>query len=63
MKNRKHSILKKGKNKIIISYEIKNPKLWWCNGLGEANFNILLLFRLIQQKSSIWIQKIVEILA
>lgn len=29
--------LKKGKNKIIMSYEIANPKLWWCNGLGEAN--------------------------
>lgn len=29
--------LKKGKNKIKMSYEIANPKLWWCNGLGEAN--------------------------
>ncbi|WP_445719712.1 beta-mannosidase [Flavobacterium sp.] len=29
--------LKKGKKKIIMQYEIANPKLWWCNGLGEAN--------------------------
>ena len=29
--------LKKGKNKIKMQYEIINPKLWWCNGLGEAN--------------------------
>ena len=29
--------LKKGKNKIKMQYEIANPKLWWCNGLGDAN--------------------------
>lgn len=29
--------LKKGKNNIKMQYEIANPKLWWCNGLGEAN--------------------------
>ena len=29
--------LKKGKNKIKMQYEIANPKLWWCNGLGNAN--------------------------
>lgn len=29
--------LKKGKNKIKMPYEITNPKLWWCNGLGDAN--------------------------
>lgn len=29
--------LKKGKNRIQMQYEITNPKLWWCNGLGEAN--------------------------
>jgi beta-mannosidase len=29
--------LKKGKNKIKMQYEIAKPKLWWCNGLGEAN--------------------------
>jgi beta-mannosidase len=29
--------LKKGKNKIKMQYDITNPKLWWCNGLGDAN--------------------------
>lgn len=29
--------LKKGKNKIKMQYDITNPKLWWCNGLGNAN--------------------------
>jgi beta-mannosidase len=29
--------LKKGKNNVIMQYEIANPKLWWCNGLGDAN--------------------------
>ncbi|MQP24601.1 glycoside hydrolase family 2 protein [Flavobacterium sp. LMO8] len=29
--------LKKGKNTIKMQYEITNPKLWWCNGLGDAN--------------------------
>ena len=29
--------LKKGKNRIQMQYEITNPKLWWCNGLGDAN--------------------------
>lgn len=28
--------LKKGKNLLKIDYEIKNPKRWWSNGLGEA---------------------------
>jgi beta-mannosidase len=28
--------LKKGKNSIQMQYEITNPKLWWCNGLGDA---------------------------
>lgn len=26
--------LKKGTNKVKMYYEISNPKLWWCNGLG-----------------------------
>ncbi|MFA7444316.1 MAG: sugar-binding domain-containing protein [Flavobacteriaceae bacterium] len=37
--------LTKGKNSIVNPYEIKNPKLWWTNGLGEQNryeFNIAL---------------------
>lgn len=29
--------LKKGINSIVLPYEIKNPKLWWTNGLGQAN--------------------------
>lgn len=29
--------LRKGQNKLELSYEIKNPKRWWCNGLGTAN--------------------------
>ena len=28
---------KKGVNTIDFPYEIKNPKLWWTNGLGKAN--------------------------
>ena len=29
--------LQKGLNKIPFPYQIKNPKLWWTNGLGAAN--------------------------
>jgi len=29
--------LKKGLNKIEINFIIKNPELWWSNGLGEAH--------------------------
>lgn len=29
--------LKKGTNKVKMVYEISNPKLWWCNGLGTPN--------------------------
>ena len=28
--------LKKGLNQITLPYKIKQPKLWWPNGLGEA---------------------------
>lgn len=38
-------LLKKGLNKFEFPYEIKNPKLWWSNGLGKPNlydFNIFL---------------------
>ena len=28
--------LKKGKNNVNIPFQIKNPKRWWSNGLGEA---------------------------
>lgn len=29
--------LQKGKNNVLFTYEIANPKLWWPNGLGEAH--------------------------
>ncbi len=29
--------LQEGENKIVAPFEIKNPKLWWPNGTGEAN--------------------------
>lgn len=38
--------IKKGLNDISVSFDVNNPKLWWCNGLGEPNlydFNITLL--------------------
>ncbi len=37
--------LKKGTNKVKMHYEISNPKLWWCNGLGvphQYEFHFLL---------------------
>lgn len=29
--------LKKGLNKVEVNFTIKNPRLWWSNGLGEAH--------------------------
>lgn len=29
--------LKKGTNKVDVNFTMKNPKLWWSNGLGEAH--------------------------
>ncbi len=29
--------LRKGVNKFSLPFSIKNPKLWWCNGLGEPH--------------------------
>jgi len=29
--------LKKGLNRLELDFTIKNPKLWWSNGLGEAH--------------------------
>ena len=26
----------KGQNELKINFQIKNPNLWWCNGMGEA---------------------------
>ena len=28
--------LEKGTNNIVYNFTIKNPNLWWCNGMGEA---------------------------
>jgi beta-mannosidase len=33
----KKVLLKPGMNKIPVEFEIKNPKLWWSNGLGKPN--------------------------
>ena len=33
----KTTALKKGLNKVTLDYEIKKPRLWWTNGLGEPN--------------------------
>jgi beta-mannosidase len=44
--------LKKGQNTIRFPFEIKNPTLWWCNGLGKPyqyNFS----FSLIQNQNNI----------
>lgn len=27
--------LRKGRNTIEIPFEVKNPRLWWCNGMGS----------------------------
>jgi beta-mannosidase len=34
--NKKQVELVKGLNKIPLSFKIKNPRLWWTNGLGES---------------------------
>ncbi len=42
---RKTTSLKKGTNRIRLDYSIKNPHLWWTNGLGEPylyDFNVSL---------------------
>ncbi len=33
----KTTALKKGLNRVTLDYEIKKPRLWWTNGLGEPN--------------------------
>ncbi|WP_158281468.1 beta-mannosidase [Sediminitomix flava] len=33
--------LSKGQNAVSFSFDIKNPKLWWSNGLGEQNLYTL----------------------
>lgn len=29
--------LKEGSNTVTLDYELKNPRLWWTNGLGKPN--------------------------
>ena len=29
------SPLKKGHNTVKIGFDVKNPRLWWCNGMGK----------------------------
>jgi beta-mannosidase len=31
----KYVVVRKGPNIIRIEFDIHNPKLWWCNGMGE----------------------------
>lgn len=31
------AVLKKGINTVTLDYELKNPRLWWTNGLGKPN--------------------------
>lgn len=33
----KKTDLKKGANKVTLDYDIRKPRLWWTNGLGEPN--------------------------
>ncbi len=47
--------LTKGKHYYSVDFNIKDPKLWWCNGMGEAHLYNL-EFRLIKDKSNIDIQ-------
>lgn len=35
-KQTKACLLKKGKNRDTLTIFIRNPKHWWCNGLGES---------------------------
>ena len=30
-------MISKGLNKYNFTFNIQNPKLWWCNGMGDAN--------------------------
>lgn len=34
--------LKPGTNEVTLPYTISNPKLWWCNGMGEPHLYTLL---------------------
>lgn len=43
--------LQKGKNTVSIPFLIKNPRLWWSNGLGEAHLYSLRTDLTIQHKT------------
>lgn len=43
--------LQKGKNTVSIPFLIKNPRLWWSNGLGEAHLYSLRMDLTIQNKT------------
>lgn len=30
------TVLKKGVNTLVLPFTVKNPELWWCNGMGDA---------------------------
>lgn len=47
-------VLHQGKNNIKSIYSIKNPKRWWCNGLGIPN---LYSFTISIEKNGILINK------
>lgn len=49
--------LKKGKNQVVLKYEIKKPKLWWSNGLGEANLYPFTI-EIFQNKSKLEARKL-----
>ena len=34
---KKKCSLQKGTNTIPVDFIVRNPRLWWCNGLGEPN--------------------------
>ena len=42
--------LEKGTKQYLINFNIKNPQLWWCNGMGEPNLYNL-KFELIQNNT------------
>ncbi len=29
------TVLKKGVNRVAVGFDMRNPRLWWCNGYGE----------------------------
>src|SRR5574344_17580 len=52
-----------GRHKYKKEFQIKNPKLWWCNGLGEAKlydskFQINTKFRVLEENCKFGIRDI-----